>query len=1612
MACRPKWSSGVRTPLQPLGCRRSSWLRSSCWWLSLLLFCGAACALASAPRLTWTWFCRPEPKPVYMDPDDATAATLTTVNNVAVWAGLGGTVGDRTTARGALFHLLGLAGTEHPRIVGILPAADITAAIARWQLRTAGGTDEAPTMTQLGQAGVFARTCRYVCGVPEVNAGTTQPAIGPQPAAPTTNNGRKVKMSHVINQADEEEIDMMTAQEVTEAYDRYVKKTGGFPPEDEELSAEQISTLSALYQSGRAPYTDFAVWGPYQHRIQKKMKLKGMKFNSAGELVPIEMYGPADFESWRECYQVFRTGSIMFDQISPAKLDRYEKLIRQYHERYGRACWPIIYQADVRARLEESERVRRQGREAFETAQKAGLTHPFDPAKPWDWVWGTLTMQVLGFWQKEIVEPCMLYLAKTANLQHLVDDDAPTTRGPASSTPTVTTSVRSMPSAPSAPSESRPPKRQRGPDVREHRVGDDGQFTHNRRGVELCRLFQTGECMEKDGRGNCARNSSRRHQCAKCLSENHGANKCGAEGLKPPRANHGKGRGKGRGRKWLLGQQSMHENSGTQMKEPEPLTGVPDESTEEWNGCANATGVQLDEANEGKCVLHLFSGPENRVDGFAAYVRAKGWTCDEYDIVNGPHQDLTSDHVWQEVMQNIHKGKYQSILILAGPPCNTFSNARKAGEAGPQPLRGACVPERYGLKDLRMEDKEKVKTGTLLACRAAEAATAMSQQKKPSVLEQPKWTDDGVHVSMYNLDEFEPMKSNPDFEFRDLVQCEYGAPTMKPTTLMLGCLDQADLHERCTHDKRWWKRPTTGECHYGAHPPLKGKEWYIKEEDWKPSMKKTWWEIAEHERKLPYLTSAAQAYPAELNRKLADMLTSCSSRKPEAKPLERAGRWGNVLKRKRTAVEETSTTSRFVFETPLRGQRKQTEDDEEPCWGGMRKPVKISKMRPAYRRAGHQLWLTMVDYLQTHPEVQDKCLQAIGSEAEDAGPTMQELDEMACALQKFSNAPHEEDKPGMHTLLRAGLIRRLAHYFEDPDAELMYQWLTEGAPAGISMEIEDPGQIFPKSDEYEPEEMDQLPDPHSHVNYGSVELDEAAEPEIQRLIATGFVRSYDNYEQFERWLGSRPHLSKLGMITKEKEGRIKRRLILDCKESGVNKKAKKGGKLVLPRISDAVEDALYLMNKTEKNQQAEWLILDFSDWFFNIPLHPAERKHFTLSYKGTYVGYLVQAQGSVNAPVVCGRVAALLARMTQAMLSPSWMRLQLYVDDPILCMRGGKPDRDRMMAAVILLWATLGVRLAYKKASRGSSVQWIGATMTMHDQASEKARLVVRAKPEIVQEVKVMTHEHDVQNVCSKKSLQTYVGKLNHIAGIVPVIRPFLSDVYGVIHQTADSHAPSNCYWTKQWRYVTVWMREFLANEGEELYREYRLQAYYGNGIQMQLVTDASPWGIGGYLVVSGTILTYFASKLTERDVRILNIQIGDSSAKQIAEALSVLVGLKLWSRLWQRPQVQLQIKSDNVGTLTLLKKLRTNYKSPNLGLIVREMALLFGRSSYQPRLLSHIPGLSNTIADCLSRLFQPNGGKQMPSELTTCRRTTAPVRDEAYYKTYLPLRKTNIRGT
>ena len=84
------------------------------------------------------------------------------------------------------------------------------------------------------------------------------------------------------------------------------------------------------------------------------------------------------------------------------------------------------------------------------------------------------------------------------------------------------------------------------------------------------------------------------------------------------------------------------------------------------------------------------------------------------------------------------------------------------------------------------------------------------------------------------------------------------------------------------------------------------------------------------------------------------------------------------------------------------------------------------------------------------------------------------------------------------------------------------------------------------------------------------------------------------------------------------------------------------------------------------------------------------------------------AFGHAAAPLLWRRLAAALTRLAQALLPPSRGRLQTYLDDPLLVLRGTQPERDGHLAMVLLVWASLGAGLSWGKGARGDRVVWIG----------------------------------------------------------------------------------------------------------------------------------------------------------------------------------------------------------------------------------------------------------------------------------------------------------------
>ena len=466
--------------------------------------------------------------------------------------------------------------------------------------------------------------------------------------------------------------------------------------------------------------------------------------------------------------------------------------------------------------------------------------------------------------------------------------------------------------------------------------------------------------------------------------------------------------------------------------------------------------------------LHMFSGPAGRTDGLKAMLAGMDCECEEYDIVNGDRYDLAGDAVYNQLKAKVEGGHFDGGVL--GPPCHTFSNARREDDGGPRPLRGPGPKLIYGKLDLRPEEKEDVRLGTLLALRALEIFKLLSAQGRPVLLEQPRWRQDTTSVSMFLLPEFKQVLAGEGVKMVHIVQCAYGAPSEKPTTLLHANVDFEDSCVSCKHAKTWWRLPSTGAWLRAPHPPLSGKEAFIPASEWRPHLLLDGRSRSRKFGRAPYLTKGAAAYPGGLNKYFANKLITAHGKHPPAdNAMSLVGRWRNTLVRQKAInvgrndapgpEPHTTVEQKLNWRTPLRGCPEPTDSEkaEQASLGGMRHPRHASKRIVGHSAAGQSIFAEVPSYIGERPHVLQACVNAIGSEAPDAGPDKQTVAEVKCIMDRVLGLRRKDGARSELTSIDVQLLTRWAEMAGDPDGVTIGEWLTHGAPAGIELDIPDCG---------------------------------------------------------------------------------------------------------------------------------------------------------------------------------------------------------------------------------------------------------------------------------------------------------------------------------------------------------------------------------------------------------------------------------------------------------------------------------------------------------------------------------------------------------------------------
>ena len=75
----------------------------------------------------------------------------------------------------------------------------------------------------------------------------------------------------------------------------------------------------------------------------------------------------------------------------------------------------------------------------------------------------------------------------------------------------------------------------------------------------------------------------------------------------------------------------------------------------------------------------------------------------------------------------------------------------------------------------------------------------------------------------------------------------------------------------------------------------------------------------------------------------------------------------------------------------------------------------------------------------------------------------------------------------------------------------------------------------------------------------------------------------------------------------------------------------------------------------------------------------------------------------------------------------------------------------------------------------------------------------------------------------------------------------------------------------------------------------------------MEIGTDASPWGIGGWLIADGKLTRFFTCPVSNDDRKMFDNPAGTSEGQQLWECLAVLVAVDAWSAMWNQRRVLLK---------------------------------------------------------------------------------------------------------
>ena len=650
--------------------------------------------------------------------------------------------------------------------------------------------------------------------------------------------------------------------------------------------------------------------------------------------------------------------------------------------------------------------------------------------------------------------------------------------------------------------------------------------------------------------------------------------------------------------------------------------------------------------------------------------------------------------------------------------------------------------------------------------------------------------------------------------------------------------------------------------------------------------------------------------------------------------------------------------------------------EEEAALGGMRNPKRSCERLPEAKSTGEFVRDLLDHTVNVYPDLLETAHDILSGAEQVREIEGHNYDVVKAAVLKLleTEVPLPAKTARASSPLNAQAIWDWGHLTDDPDATTLAEWIQQGAPLGFDEPITCNG-VFPKVSGTPadlPSDAEIRRPSEGWQNWPSADEEIA---DLRELVKDaekkGFCEVTRDEDEALKILGDKPVLNKLGVVVKFSGQTKKSRIIWDLRESGVNLRCDTAERIVLPRLLDVVQETLEAIRN---DQEPIFAAIDIRDAFHNVPAGK-DRKYTVARADGKFIIYNVLVFGSRSSPTIWGRFAAFIGR-TLLCIVPE-LGCQIYVDDPIFVIPGKGENAARFLTLALLVFKIFGFPVKLAKASAGQVVKWIGAELSI-TQDPDGPLVMVKIPEEKVEKLLQEVDNFLKAPVVGTRQLRSFAGGMAFVAGLVPILRPFLAPLWAALSKDSTNEGGASStvsgkrltgklIHVKRIATSLAWIGALLRNQHGSLVRRFR-PSLQDDG--WELVTDACPWGIGGVLYHKTIPVRWFASDLTPELLGKFKASRGDSAWNTTWEAFALLVAIRLW--LPDLPRlVACRVKSDNVGALRLLLSLVSSNTA--LATIAREIAMDMAENNYQLNELVHIKGVTNVFADALSRLYAPN---------------------------------------